>query len=236
MKKGQLAFENIILVGTVAFFAIFLIIATFDFFGLFYKASRIQDAIEDILHVASSVSNLGEGSQRFVTIYLPDGITGTVVMPHMIVVNFTVQGQSTVATGATQLMLVGKFPTTKGYHNVLVYAVDKDVILIGDAPYLTGLMPSSVNFTELPIIIEINGVNFDPDSIVIVDGEPYSAGFYNYINSRRIVLEAIPGHFPSRPKGHDYPFSVINPDGQTSNQLNFTVRGVGRDNHGDEQA
>ncbi len=221
--QGQVNFEYVILTGVLLAILIPVLYTSLSTFNEYYKTTKIDDVLSQVVHKANELYKVGPGNKDVVKIIVPSGITGATIAGNEIALEATLGKQQTTVRKYADADLIGSLQTIQGEYLVPIRVLNQTLVRIGSGPWILDLDPSCIgapNFADPPNIT-IHGDDFTSTSILLLDGTPFDPTFYQIIDAGTIIFIAGPTQFWSRP---GIPYIITVRDGtQTSNTADFFV-------------
>jgi len=229
-KKGQIFHENIILWGAVTVLIIVVMLFSLKYLNLNQRASQANDVVKSLAITANAVHNLGRGSKDTVLVYVPAGVNSTSVSGNdikIILKDGTVASAEAIQINAK---VVGGIPKLQGYYHIPVRAINDEIVIIGNIPFIVGLEPDCIGVNQL-----------SPGANITINGDGFQQGYNVYVlwpggqlyqidpslvfveGSYIMKFTATPINFFSNPNPPPFFIYVENLNGEFSNELEFDV-------------
>jgi uncharacterized protein (UPF0333 family) len=130
MKRGQVAFEYMVLIGAL----LVVLIPLFHYVGYYssqnIKIDKLDDAVQTIGRSADALYALGPGNRDFVWITLPGSIRGTDISNNEILITGFVYGGPSDFHYTTIGNLNGSLPNERGTYKIKLEVLDNGVVQI----------------------------------------------------------------------------------------------------------
>ena len=133
MKRGQAAFEYLILVGVllVILMALFYYVSNYSAQNL--KIEQAEDTVQTLAKTAESMYALGPGNRDFIWVNMPGSVSETKVEDNEIMIRLFIFGDYSDFYVRTNADVTGTLPTQKGRYKILIETLDSGVVQIGQA-------------------------------------------------------------------------------------------------------
>lgn len=133
MKRGQAAFEYLILVGVllVILMALFYYVSNYSSQNL--KMEQAEDTVQTLAKVSESMYALGPGNRDFVWVNIPGSVSEIRIGDNEIMLRIFIFGDYSDFYARTNANVTGTLPTQKGRYKILVETLDSGVVQIGHA-------------------------------------------------------------------------------------------------------
>lgn len=220
--QGQLNFEYIVLTGVILAVLIPVLYTSLSTFNEYYKTTRIDDVLSQVVHKANELYQIGPGNKDVIKIVVPSGITGATIAGNEIALEATLGKQQTTVRKYADADLIGSLQTIQGEYLVPIRVLNQTLVRIGSGPWILDLDPSCIGAPLFanPPNITIHGDDFSSTSILLLDGVPFDPTFYQIIDAGTIIFVAGPTQFWIQ--GNPYSITVED-DSKLSNIANFWV-------------
>jgi len=130
MKRGQAAFEYMILVGAL----LVILIPLFNYVGYYstqnVKVEKLEDAVQTLGKTADSLYALGPGNKDYTWIELPGGLVETKVDGNEILVTAFLFGENSDFYYTTIGPVNGSLPDEKGSYKIKLEVLDNGIVNI----------------------------------------------------------------------------------------------------------
>ena len=130
MKRGQAAFEYLVLIGVLLAILIPLFYYVSNYSGQNIKVEKTEDAVRVLGRAADSLYALGPGNKDFVWITLPGSITEVNISGNQILIKTLVYGGLSDFYYTTIGPVNGSLPTQRGTYKILLEVSDSGVVQI----------------------------------------------------------------------------------------------------------
>ncbi len=125
-KRGQTSLEYLSTVGIILIVIAGLVSYAFVIYPEYVQISTMNKSLRTLKSAVNSVYSLGPGNSETIEIEITSGIQGSRVFNNLL--------EFTYDDGAVTQILVtpnlhGTLPITRGRHNILVKAVDENVLI-----------------------------------------------------------------------------------------------------------
>ena len=224
LREGQVNFEYLALTGILLAVMLPILYTSLSTVYETHKMSRVDDIVSQIVYKANDLYNLGQGNKDELHLSIPSGITGATIAGNQVVLEATLGKQNTSVRRYTEVNVIGSLDIIQGDYTVPIKALNATLVRIGSGPWIVEINPFCIgapNFANPPNIT-VNGDDFFPTSVLLLDGVPFDPSFYQIIDPGTILFVAGPGQFWAVPGGNPYAISVR--DGtKISNTVHFWV-------------
>ncbi len=130
MKRGQAAFEYLILIGAL----LALLIPLFNYVTYYssqnIKVEKLEDAVQTLGKTADSLYALGPGNKEYVWIELPGSIRNTNVADNEILIVVYIYGGESDFYYTTAGPVTGSIPDTPGRYKMQIEVLDNGIVNI----------------------------------------------------------------------------------------------------------
>ena len=225
MKKGQLALENLFLMGMILLLVGALFYYSMGYTVTNYRQRQADDTLHSLLLTANAVHELGPGSRENAMVNIPEDINLKVKERLLSALDSSGDINNTVDT---PFDVIGTIPPSEGLTPVTVKAVNDTLVKIGKWTYLISISPNPANWSTFPNRIWILGEDMDNSVILLVNGVSYAPAPFVHINSSYVafignqtMLYTPPGEIRT------FQMSINDSYGVISNTLPLYVRGPG---------
>ncbi len=132
MKKGQISFEYLMMMGFVT-----IIIAGILSVAVFYTGSvksgvtsnQVKEFSNKIISTAEYVFYSGEPSMATIEIYIPDGVQNVTIQENSLVVDYWSSGGLSRTVFPSNVNITGTLPHTAGYKKIKITATTNNVVI-----------------------------------------------------------------------------------------------------------
>ena len=132
MKKGQISFEYIVLLGLL----LIILIPTFYYTSIYtsqnVKISKAEDLVTSLAKAADEVYASSPGTKKYDWIDVPNGVRSSSVNLNEINIKVNLFGKDSDVTAITRSTVTGNIPIAKGNYRIPVELLDSGVVLIGN--------------------------------------------------------------------------------------------------------
>ena len=147
MKKGQISFEYIVLLGLLLIILIPIFYYTSIYTSQNVKISKAEDLVTSLAKAADEVYASSPGTKKYVWIDVPNGVSSSLVNLSEINLKVNIFGKDSDVTAITRSTVTGTIPIAKGNYRIPVELLDSGVVLIGEGtdtaiPAITWTSPS----------------------------------------------------------------------------------------------
>ncbi|MBS3172316.1 class III signal peptide-containing protein [Candidatus Woesearchaeota archaeon] len=130
MKKGQAAFEYMILVG-----ALLVVLIPLFYYVSYYssqnvKVEKLEDAVQTLGRTTDSLYSLGPGNKDYVIISLPGAISETKVSGTEILIKIDIFGDTSDFYYTTKGPVTGSIPTEQGNFEMEIEVLENGTVQI----------------------------------------------------------------------------------------------------------
>jgi uncharacterized protein (UPF0333 family) len=130
MKKAQVSFEYILLVGMVFFFVVFVLYYTIIESNQTIKMNMANDVVTKLAKTADMVYALGPGSQDYIQIEMPNGVQSTNISNKKISLKIKIFSNVSDVFAETKANVTGTLPTNGGIQHVSVKVLNNYAVQI----------------------------------------------------------------------------------------------------------
>ena len=161
-KKGKPSVEYLIIVGVIMVALIPLFFYSVDKINSNLKINQADDTVNTLATAANIVHSLGPGTNKYVQITIPGGVSASTVNGTLIELKVNVYGSTSDFYATTAITVSGNIPTEKGTYTISVLALDDGTVHIGSyndttAPIITWTSPSgTLNVQEITLQANTN--------------------------------------------------------------------------------
>ena len=132
MKRGQVAFEYLVLVGVILAILLPLFHYVSNYSSENVKIEKAEDSVRALGRTADSLYALGPGNKDFVWVNLPGSITETNISGNQILIKMSTSGNPESDYYYTTIAPVnGTIPTDKGTFKMVLEVLDSGTVQIG---------------------------------------------------------------------------------------------------------
>ena len=223
-REGQISFEYLALAGILLAVMLPILYTSLSTVYEHYKLTRLEDVVSQIAMKADDLYRLGPGNKDELHLIIPSGITGASVAGKEVELQTHLRNYNISARRQTEADIVGTLEIIQGEYIVPIKALNQTLVRIGSGPWIVEINPSCIgapNFADPPNIT-LNGDDFLPTSVLLLDGVPFDSAFFQIIDPGTIIFIAGPSQFWAQPSGNPYVLSVQD-DSKISNTVSFWV-------------
>jgi uncharacterized protein (UPF0333 family) len=130
MKRGQAAFEYMVLVGVL----LVVLIPLFSYVSYYssqnVKVEKLEDSVQTLGKTADTLYALGPGNRDFVWINIPGGIRETKIAGHEVLITVHLFGGDSDFYYVTKGNVNGSIPNESGTYEMKIEVLDNGTVQI----------------------------------------------------------------------------------------------------------
>ncbi|MDP1694825.1 MAG: hypothetical protein Q8L34_04775, partial [Candidatus Woesearchaeota archaeon] len=202
-SQGQLNFEYVILTGVLLAILIPVVYTSLSTFNEYYKTTRIDDVLSQVVHKADDLYKLGPGNKDVIKIIVPSGITGATIIGNEVALEATLGKQQTTVRKYADADLIGSLQTIQGEYLVPIRVINQTLVRIGSGPWILDIDPACIVASAFadPPNITVHGDDFTSTSVLLKDGVAFNSAYYSVVDPGTLTFIAHPTEFPIQPSG-----------------------------------
>jgi len=130
MKKAQVSFEYILLVGIVFFFVAIILYYTIIESNQTIKMNMANDVVTKLAKTADMVYALGPGSQDYIQIEMPNGVQSTNISNKQISLKIKIFSNISDVFARTKANVTGTLPIKGGSQHISIKVLNNYTVQI----------------------------------------------------------------------------------------------------------
>lgn len=130
MKRGQAAFEYLVLIGVLLAVLIPLFHYVSNYSSQNIKVEKASDSIKTLGTTADALYALGPGNKDFVWVNLPGGISNVSITGNQIQIKVLINGRESDFYYTTLGQVNGTLPMEQGQFKIVIEVLDSGVVQI----------------------------------------------------------------------------------------------------------